>query len=49
MRELLQRLSEADAVTVAWAEREEQLSEAELDRVAGGGGKAGASMNPVED
>jgi hypothetical protein len=49
MRELVQRLNDADAVTMARLERENQLSEAELDRVAGGGGKAGASMNPVED
>jgi hypothetical protein len=49
MREVLQRLNDASAATVALAEREHQLSEAELDQVAAAGGKAGASTNPVED
>jgi hypothetical protein len=33
----------------ALAQCEHQLSKAELDEVAAGGGKAGASTNPVED
>jgi hypothetical protein len=52
MRKFWQRLNDASAchrATVALAEREHQLSDAELDQVAAAGGKTGASTNPVED
>jgi hypothetical protein len=37
------------ATGAALANREDQLTEAELDQVAAAGGKTGASTNPIKD
>ena len=52
MRTLLELFKPADAGgkgTDAPSNAERTLSEVELDHVAGGGGKVGASTNPIED
>jgi hypothetical protein len=53
MRKSSQLLHDASAAHqatgAALANREHQLTEAELDQVAAAGGKTGASTNPIED
>jgi len=52
MRTLLELFKPADADctgVTAMPTAEREISEEELDHIAGGGGKTGASTNPIED
>ena len=51
MRTLLElfKPANADCAGVKAMPAQRELSEEELDHIAGGGGKTGASTNPVED